>query len=198
MKHPGIFLSWCSIDAARFAVEHWHYSKQLPAARQLRIGVWEDDVFIGVILIGDSISPQLGKSVGVGRFEVAELTRIALQEHDAPVTKMVAIAIRMTKKQCPKLRVLVSFADSAQGHHGGIYAGGNWIYLGVSHVTQYYVRQKWRNDTATMRLVGKLKHKPESRRSLPKHKYVFPLDTGIRKALRKQAKPYPKRHAAEA
>ena len=43
-----------------------------------------------------------------------------------------SVAIKMLRRQSPGLRLLVSYADPEQGHHGGIYQGGNWIYLGHS------------------------------------------------------------------
>jgi len=31
------------------------------------------------------------------------------------------------------VRLVVSYADPAHGHHGGIYQAGNWVYLGRTH-----------------------------------------------------------------
>ena len=40
-------LDWCSYEAAKYAVEHWHYSKRMPKSKLAKIGVWEDGEFIG-------------------------------------------------------------------------------------------------------------------------------------------------------
>ena len=47
---PVLKLDWCSHEAARWAVEHWHYSKSMPTPPVVKIGVWEDERFIGVVL----------------------------------------------------------------------------------------------------------------------------------------------------
>ena len=40
-------LDWCSYDAAKYAVEHWHYSHCMLAGLLIKIGAWEDGQFIG-------------------------------------------------------------------------------------------------------------------------------------------------------
>ena len=39
----------CTHEAAKYAVENWHYSKSLPTPPYNFIGVWEMNVFIGVV-----------------------------------------------------------------------------------------------------------------------------------------------------
>jgi len=48
--NPTLRIDWCSYDAARYAVEHWHYSRSLPCSKTARLGVWEDGKFIGAIV----------------------------------------------------------------------------------------------------------------------------------------------------
>ena len=38
-------LGWCSYAAAKYAVEHWHYSKVMPSGKAVYIGVWEEAEF---------------------------------------------------------------------------------------------------------------------------------------------------------
>lgn len=35
-------IDYCDIKAARYACEHFHYSKSVPAGKTVKIGVWED------------------------------------------------------------------------------------------------------------------------------------------------------------
>lgn len=49
---PTLKLDWCSHEAAKYAVEHWHYSKCMPKSKLAKVGVWEDDRFIGVVMFG--------------------------------------------------------------------------------------------------------------------------------------------------
>jgi len=44
-------LDWCSHAAAKYAVEHWHYSKTMPVSKRVNIGVWEGEKFIGRLFL---------------------------------------------------------------------------------------------------------------------------------------------------
>jgi hypothetical protein len=50
-------VDWCSYQAAKYAVEHWHYSGSMPAYKQAYIGAREDNEFKGVVIFGLSITP---------------------------------------------------------------------------------------------------------------------------------------------
>lgn len=101
----------------------------------VRVGVWEDGIFIGVIIFSLG-SMNLSKEYCLKMNQVSELARVALGVHEASVTRIISIAIRILAKFCPGIRLIVSFADTTQGHHGGIYQGGNWIYSGLSPRTK--------------------------------------------------------------
>ena len=45
-QKPELKLDWCSYQAAKYAVEHWHYSRSMPAGKAVRMGVWEEDEYI--------------------------------------------------------------------------------------------------------------------------------------------------------
>ena len=53
----NLHLDWCSYEAAKYAVEHWHYSHSLPIGKLVKIGVWEDDQFIGAVVFGYGANP---------------------------------------------------------------------------------------------------------------------------------------------
>ena len=57
---------------------------------------------------------------------------MALTRHQTPVSRIGAIAIRMVRKLAPGLRLIVSFADPAESHHGGIYQAMGFIYAGTT------------------------------------------------------------------
>jgi len=189
-------LDWCSYRAAKFAVERWHYSQRMPLFKQVFIGVWENGIFIGVVIFGLSVTPYLGNVFGLKNIECAELTRIALKSHNATVSKIGAIALKFITKQSPGLRLIVSYADPFQGHYGVIYQAMNWIYIGKSKkVKQYYWRRQWRNDTSMFRafkINPELKNVTESRIVPEKFKFLYPLDREMRRQILSLAKPYPK------
>lgn len=194
-------LDWCSHQAALYACTNWHYSGCVPAGKIVKIGVWESEKYIGCILFSLGAGPQAHRPFNLLNTEVCELTRVALTRHTAPVTKMVAIALKMLCKKCPGIKVVVSYADPEQDHHGGIYQAGNWIYLGVTKPTEHFevVATNQRIHSKTLR-TGRpgyatklLKEGVIRSIRVYKHKYVYPFDEIQRKRLRLQAQPYPKR-----
>jgi hypothetical protein len=202
-------LDFCSFEAAKYAVEHWHYSRSMPAGKRVHIGVWEDDDFIGVIIYSLSANQHLGKAFGLTMFQVCELVRVALTKHQTPVSRMLAISIRVIQKHFPGQRLMVSYADTDQGHHGGIYAASGWIYMGIVELGM--------KGTPTFRIHGKKTHgrtvyqhgwkqeinwikahvDPLAELIYPKgkHKYLYPLDEKMREQILPLSKPYPKRCA---
>lgn len=83
--------------------------------------MWENDVFIGVVLFGQGATPEIGSPYGLKGTEICELTRIALNKHKTPVSRIISIALRFLRSHCPGIKMVVSFADGGQNHHGGIY-----------------------------------------------------------------------------
>lgn len=194
-------LDWVTARAARFAVENWHYSRTLPVGKNVYIGVWEDSRYIGVIIFGSGACSSLGRPYGLGTFECCELVRVALRCHRSPVSRIVAIAIRLLRRQSPGLRLIVSFADPAQGHVGGIYQAGNWIYCGTTAGdTQYLIngRLVHARKFTSSRWWGKgASLPPDARpvRSPGKHRYLYPLDAAMKAQIEPLRKPYPKARA---
>ena len=202
---PALKLDWCSHEAARWAVEHWHYSKSMPTPPVARIGAWENERFIGVVLFSRGANNNLGKPYQLSVTEVCELTRVALSSHDTPVSKIVSLAIKMLQKQSSGLRLVVSFADQNHGHVGVIYQAGGWIYSGTANSTPKYITKG--GKVLHNRQVSKTGFKPqygELRRvplisdcqivpQLDKHRYLYPLDRAMRKQIEPLRKPYPKR-----
>lgn len=201
----SLHLDWCDYAAATFATHAWHYSRSMPTPPVVRIGVWEDGAFIGCVLFSRGANRHLGAAYGLAQSEVAELSRIALRAHEAPVSRIVAIAVRMLRQHCPGLRLMVSFADPAQGHHGGIYAAMGWTYLGATSPSRAFIDFRGRRWHPRMvATTGVKKVYGERRRvvracdcvvePLPgKHRYAFPLDAEMRARLAPLARPYPKR-----
>ena len=125
-----------------------------------------------------------------------------MKEHKTPISKIMSIALKYLKKTNPKIKLVVSFADQNQGHHGGIYQAGNWIYNGCSSAAKFYMIN---GKLTHPRTLGsrKLKQSIEGARKIDpmaqsklipgKHRYLMPLDDEMRKRILPLAKPYPKR-----
>lgn len=173
-------------------------------AARVRIGVWEDGSFVGCVLFSRGASPLLGHRYGLGPLEVAELARVALTTHRTPVSRILAIAVKMYGRQCPGTRLLVSFADPAEGHVGTIYQAAGWTYTGQSRPTDQFFRDgRWvhRRDVKGTVIFGRA-HKRVDWDGLPKrvvpgkHRYVLVLDETLRDAVTVDGQPYPKRTRA--
>jgi hypothetical protein len=198
-------LDWCTHEAARYAVTHWHYSHSLPTPPIVKIGVWEGGAFIGCVLYSRGASADLGTPYGLATTDVCELARVALKAHSAPVSRVVAISLRFLVRHCPGLRLVISFADPNFGHHGGIYQAGNWLYLGATPPSVSYVDptgRKWHGRQVSKSGVntqyGAARQVPRTQDCARvdergKFRYAMPLDDAMRAQLAPLVQPYPKR-----
>lgn len=200
MPKTKLILNWCGYDAAKFACENWHYSKSIPGGKLVKIGVWENDCFIGVILFGSGANKNMASPYGLSRFDVCELVRVALTKHITPVSRILSIAIKLLKKQSPNLKLIVSYADSAHGHYGGIYQAGGWIYMGERIGVVYRINgviiHRRTMDTkynATQIKAMRARNNLTSSKASAKYKYIYPLSADIKERLLPLSKPYPKK-----
>lgn len=206
---PQLRLDWCSHKAALYAVTHWHYSKAMPASKTVKIGVWEGGRFIGCVIFSPGANPNYGKGFGLTMNEICELTRVALDRHETPVSRILKIAVKMLRTQSPGLRLILSYADCDENHHGGIYAASGWLYLGKvglgGGTPRYRVRGRimhsrticdrgWHAQLAWLR--ANVDPRTQKILTTGKHKYVLPLDGEMRAKLAPLAQPYPKRAAS--
>jgi hypothetical protein len=135
--------------------------------------------------------------------EITELARVALRDHKSPVSRMIAIARRMLLKVNPRLLVCVSYADTAQGHHGGIYQASGFGYYGAGKGTrEFLMNGKWHHARSIGQDIksGKL---PQSAWKLPhresgaKHCYARLLGCDRGYTIPMEPKPFPKRVRSE-
>lgn len=201
---PVLKVDWATAEAARFACVNWHYSKCVPVFKCVRVGAWENGKFIGVILFGQGATPEIGSPYDLKQTEICELTRVALTKHETPVSRIMAFAIRFLRKQSPGLRMIVSFADAGQGHHGGIYQANGWIYAGGAETHAYKVKGVNYHPKTLHTKYGKggqsipwlrANVDPNAERIISgfKHRYLMPLDNDMRAKILPLSKPYPKR-----
>lgn len=199
INKPVLRIDWATHEAAKFACVNWHYSQTLPVGKLVKVGIWEDGIFIGAVIYSWGANNNLGKPYGLEMVECCELVRVAMKGHKTPVSRIMAIAQKFLMKQSPGLRLIVSFADPAAGHHGGIYQANGWLYCGASAPSYEF------------RLDGKRLQKRAytganygtPKMALPagavkvttpgKHRYLMPLDAAMREQIAPLAKPYPKR-----
>jgi hypothetical protein len=172
----------------------------MPVGKAVTVGAWEAGTFIGAVVFSWGANPNIGAPWKLEMTEVAELVRVAFREHKSPVSRIVPQAVALLHERSPGLRLLVSFADPAQGHQGVIYQAMNWMYTGeTSPKRDLVLNGKPLNRRA---YTGRQFGKPGSRQRVPsgarwvdvpgKHRYVLPLDRAVRRRVAGYALPYPK------
>ena len=192
MTKPELKLDWCSHEAAKYAVEKWHYSRSMPAGKLIHVGAWERGAFIGAIIYGRGANRNMAGEFGLKMTECCELVRVALTGHSSTVSRIVSIANRMVSQLCGGLRLIISYADPAHGHHGGIYQAMGWVFIGHSRPQSATVGMHKRSATSKF---GTTKGLPKTGVT-SKHKYLMPLDAAMRAQIEPLRKLYPKRVAS--
>ncbi|WP_438716335.1 protein Mom [Enterococcus sp. AZ109] len=197
-------IDWCDHKAAKWACEHWHYSRCLPVGKLVKIGAWEDGKFIGCVIFSRGANNKPGMKYGLDQTQICELTRVAMRTHKVFVSEVLAQAIKFLKKKSPLLKLIISYSDIEQGHKGGIYQATNWIYVGKTKGETEFVID---NKRVHMRIIGakygtgtqnekwikeNLDPNMTKYKTKGKHKYLFPLNKKARKLLMNFSEKYPK------
>jgi hypothetical protein len=176
----------------------------------VHVGVWEDGQFVGAILFSRGANNNMLKPYGLDQTQGCELVRVALKSHQTPVSRIVSIALRFLKQKSPLLRLIVSFADPAEGHHGGIYQAMNWVYAGQNEASIEYIGpdgKRWHGRMVKKQgwttVYGKRRKVLTPSECTPvqrcgKYRYLMPLDAAMREKIEKLRKPYPKRVKMDA
>ena len=116
-------------DEAEDLVKVFHYSHSIPAAVQCIVTAHEDGGLFGdkgraVAAVFFTIPPTRWSE------DVWELARLVRRDDVMlPLTSLIAEACRIIRRR-KSVDLLVSFADSTHGHHGGIYQAASWNFDG--------------------------------------------------------------------
>lgn len=106
-----------------------HYAKRM-CPISFAFGAWRGTSLIGVVTFGKPASPHLCDGVCGPEWSgvVVELNRLCCESTKNVASTLVGRAIRML----PEPSIVVSYADTAQGHVGYIYQATNFIYTGMT------------------------------------------------------------------
>lgn len=198
MSKSDLRIDWATHEAAKYACENWHYSGCLPVGKLVKVGAWESGRFIGVVIFGRGANKSLGEPYGCNQTNSCELVRIALTKHLTPVSRIMTMALKFFKKMNPEMKLVLSFADTEAGHHGGIYQATNWLYDGLTNAADEYIYQgkRWHGRAFRKSHGSHLNFLNKGLtivKGARKHRYLMPLDDETRKKVLPLAKPYPKR-----
>jgi len=116
-----------------FEVEPWllekHYAKRIPSI-SYAFGAYIDGKLIGIVTYGTSASSTLRHGVCGKKWQeyVIELNRLVCLNEKNIASELVGKSMQML----PKPSIVISYADSEQGHVGYVYQATNFIYTGLS------------------------------------------------------------------
>jgi hypothetical protein len=102
-----------------------HYAKRWPSISHA-FGLFRDSELLGVCTYGKPSSAPLRSGIAGPEFAkyVWELNRLCCENTKHNASFLVAHSLR----QLPKPAIVVSYADTAQGHLGIVYQAANFIY----------------------------------------------------------------------
>jgi hypothetical protein len=180
-----------------------HYAKRMPQI-MFAFGLYENESLIGVMTYGIPASPSLCMGICGKEYsdKVLELNRICLENNEK---NQASYFVAKTLQLLPKPTIVVSYADTAQGHVGYVYQASNFIYTGLSANRvdwtikgQEHKHSKTISDGKTLEDI-KSEHGDDFyyvERSR-KHRYIFFVGTSKQKKemlskLNYEAEPYPK------
>lgn len=176
-----------------------HYAKRM-CPISFAFGAYRDTVLVGVVTYGTPASPHLCRGICGDEWadKVLELNRLCCEN----TANLASVLVGRSLRQLPKPSVVVSYADTAQGHVGYIYQATNFIYTGQTDSDRKTPRGDRVSGIGHSRHDGRMADGTVDKslsivRRLPKHRYVFLCGTAkqrvqIRGALRYSIEPYPK------
>lgn len=107
-----------------------HYAKRIPPINHA-FGLFRGSELMGVVTYGVPSSSTLRRGVAGDDYAncVIELNRLcfAVSEKNWP-----SMLVSSSLRQLPKPSIVVSYADTGQGHVGYVYQACNFIYTGLS------------------------------------------------------------------
>ena len=180
-----------------------HYAKRIPQIMHA-FGLYVDGALKGVVTYGIPASPALCMGICGKEYsdKVLELNRLCLMENNKNESSfLVSHSIQLL----PKPTIVVSYADTSQGHVGYVYQATNFLYTGLSaNRVDWTIKgmehkhSKTISDGMTLESI-KEKYGDDfyyTERSR-KHRYIFfhgsKTDKKImRKLLKYNIEPYPK------
>ena len=194
-------LEKASYKAIQYACKMFHYAKSVPNVG-LSYSVFNDKKeWCGVICFGIGATNNIAMPYGLNQGQVIELVRMAMNGKQESTTKAMAIALKLVYKDAPNVKLVVSYADSEQGHYGTIYQATNWFYTGFSTDTNLIVNGKRehrrtlgsRFGTCSADAIRQKGYKVEVIKTKPKWKYIYPLYKSLIPLCKSLSKPYPKK-----
>lgn len=125
-----------------------HYSHGCHNAPSPCYGLFDKDNLIGVLMFATPCSEAVRSSLWGEQFKnrVVELHRLHILDITPKNTEswFISKCLKMLKKDRPKTKGVISFADTTQGHQGTIYQATNFYYIGKTSSATFYLDESGR------------------------------------------------------
>jgi hypothetical protein len=195
-------------SAVREIITSFHYLHSMPAASRRCYGVFHDSTLSGAVVFTAGARRGHHLLAAAQPQEVATLARLWLSDElpKNAESRVIGIVLRHLRRHTG-WKLLLSYADPSAGHVGTIYQATGWLYLGQGCAEGYlelgdgqilHPRTAYKRFGSTA--IGHLTRTgvpAQRRRTHPKHRYAYLLDSAWRWRLREAGQPYPKPSLAE-
>jgi hypothetical protein len=196
-----MILKKSSYKAMKYSCLVYHYAKRIPAQPMVGYSVFnKKNEWCGCIIYNNGIG-NIEKPFKLKKGQVCELVRMALNGKQEKTSMALSKSIKQFKKDNPLVEILVSYADSDEGHSGTIYKATNWYYIGSHKTGDKYICKKTGKDIHSRSQsksgyskqfgVWKKVYKTSDLIKIKKgvkHKFIYPLNKKSRKLCELMAK----------
>lgn len=206
------------VKEIRRAIVTGHYSGVMPDATQEAFAAYWNEIVIAAVAYGPGGNSRTFGAVieGFDSSNARELIRLWVHP-DAPKNTASYVVSRSLKMLPKAVGLVVSFADSGQGHAGYVYQSLNFYYVGMSNEGIRYVDSSGTEVTARLANVYKMRNPDKFEgmsltqirqalgwtavKSHAKHRYCIGVGARkkeVTKQLMAKSLPYPKAAKIEA
>jgi hypothetical protein len=206
------------VKEIRRAIVTGHYSAVMPDATQEAFAAYWNEIVVAAVAYGPGGNSKTFGAVveGYDSSNARELIRLWVHP-DAPKNTASFVVSKTLKMLPDAVGLVVSFADSGQGHYGYVYQSLNFVYCGMSNEGVRYVDSTGTEVTARLANVYRMRNPDkfadksltEIREALgwspvkshAKHRYCIGVGKqkkAVTRALAVKSLPYPKPDRIEA
>ncbi|CAB4222703.1 hypothetical protein UFOVP1655_190 [uncultured Caudovirales phage] len=134
MKYDLIIKNINRYDATEF-VQTWHYSKVMPKLTKHFLGIYNEDIMVGVLTLGwgtqplHTIKKLFQDCTSIDYYEIGKMC----MHPDMPKnseSQMLSAVIKWMKINTPEKKYLFTWADGIVGKPGYVYQAANFFYGG--------------------------------------------------------------------
>jgi hypothetical protein len=200
------------VKEIRRAIVTGHYSGVMPDATQDAFAAYWNEVVVAAVAYGPGGNSKTFGAVilGFDSSNARELIRLWVHP-DAPKNTASFTVARSLKMLPDEVGLVVSFADSGQGHAGYVYQALNFYYLGMSSEGVRYVDASGVEVTARLANIYRMRNPDKFEgmslgqirdelgwspvKSHAKHRYCIgagPQKRKVNRLLSEKAQPFPK------